>query len=579
MKEARQKHFDYIIVGAGPAGLQMGYFLERSNRSYVILEASDVAGAFFRHYPRHRTLLSINKRFNYFPEAEFNLRHDWNSLISDDESLLFGKYSEELYPSADDLLRYLQDYARKLELKIRFNTRVDAVSRQNGGFALRSQSGEQFSCSRLLLAIGAVEPNVPNEIEGIEHACGYHDCSIDPADYRNKRVAVIGAGNSAFEVANHLAGQAGLIHVLVRRPVRHAWQTHFVGDLRAINNTIIDMYQLKSLHATVGFIVQKIIRNPDGTLKLVISEDLPHWKVPGSTVTAITYDEVIYCTGWVYSQPQIFDPDCRPEMDENQKYPRLSPCWESSVPGLYFMGAAMAACDRKSASGFIHGFRYNVRSLHNMLEERYHGAALASRSFRMEDAQDLEDLAHHLIKRLSTVSALYQLNGFMCDALILSKGRAKICYELPVDFVHQREDLMMQENLCIVTLEYGFHKYPAYAPAIDFIHPADQHDTSCSAFLHPVIRCYSRGEVVRELHLGESLLVRFDLYDYDENIQGVHKNMLKNLFNSRLRITDETYAEAKYESDVFTPWSEKQIRDRQGHQILPESDTPCKFAV
>ncbi len=36
--------WDYIIVGAGPAGLQMGYYLERANRSYVILEKESVPG-------------------------------------------------------------------------------------------------------------------------------------------------------------------------------------------------------------------------------------------------------------------------------------------------------------------------------------------------------------------------------------------------------------------------------------------------------------------------------------------------------------------------------------------------------
>ena len=75
-------HFGDLIVGAGPGGLQMGYLLQRAGRDYLILEAQDSAGAFFARYPRHRTLLSLNKRFNGFPEAEFNLRHDWNSLLS-----------------------------------------------------------------------------------------------------------------------------------------------------------------------------------------------------------------------------------------------------------------------------------------------------------------------------------------------------------------------------------------------------------------------------------------------------------------------------------------------------------------
>ena len=36
---------------------------------------------------------------------EFNFRHDWNSLISDDETLQVGRYSQEYFPKADDYVR------------------------------------------------------------------------------------------------------------------------------------------------------------------------------------------------------------------------------------------------------------------------------------------------------------------------------------------------------------------------------------------------------------------------------------------------------------------------------------------
>ena len=35
---------------------------------------------------------------------EFNMRHDWNSLLSDDESLLMTRYSKKFFPDADDLV-------------------------------------------------------------------------------------------------------------------------------------------------------------------------------------------------------------------------------------------------------------------------------------------------------------------------------------------------------------------------------------------------------------------------------------------------------------------------------------------
>ena len=79
---------DYCVIGAGPGGLQMGYFLQRANRDYIIFERSNTTGSFFVKYPRHRKLISINKIYTGKTNKEFNLRHDWNSLISDDESLL-----------------------------------------------------------------------------------------------------------------------------------------------------------------------------------------------------------------------------------------------------------------------------------------------------------------------------------------------------------------------------------------------------------------------------------------------------------------------------------------------------------
>ena len=37
-------YHDYCVIGAGPAGLQMGYFLEKANRDYAIFERSNISG-------------------------------------------------------------------------------------------------------------------------------------------------------------------------------------------------------------------------------------------------------------------------------------------------------------------------------------------------------------------------------------------------------------------------------------------------------------------------------------------------------------------------------------------------------
>ena len=66
-------HHDYLIIGAGPAGLQLGYFLDCQQRDYLILERSDNPGSFFRKFPRHRQLISINKIHTGVEDPEVNL--------------------------------------------------------------------------------------------------------------------------------------------------------------------------------------------------------------------------------------------------------------------------------------------------------------------------------------------------------------------------------------------------------------------------------------------------------------------------------------------------------------------------
>ena len=91
---------DYLIIGAGPAGLQLGYFFEKAGRNYRILEAGPTPGTFFRTFPRHRTLISINKVYTGFDDPEMNLRWDWNSLLSDDDEMLLKNYTGKYFPDA-----------------------------------------------------------------------------------------------------------------------------------------------------------------------------------------------------------------------------------------------------------------------------------------------------------------------------------------------------------------------------------------------------------------------------------------------------------------------------------------------
>ena len=112
-----------------------------------------VPGSFFRQYPRHRTLISLNKRHTGKTNKEFNLRHDWNSLLSDDESLKFTKYSKELFPDADRYLEYLKDYKHTLDINVQFNTEIsnikwNPIANEDGlyVFTMNDQRGLKYTC-------------------------------------------------------------------------------------------------------------------------------------------------------------------------------------------------------------------------------------------------------------------------------------------------------------------------------------------------------------------------------------------------------------------------------------------------
>ena len=111
-------HHEYCIIGAGPAGVQLGYLLETApvKRSYVVFERAAVPGAYFKTYPRHRTLISINKRFTGSSNYEYNMRHDWNSLLDAGAGVApVTARSTQRFPDAGVLVDYLQDFAAAQE--------------------------------------------------------------------------------------------------------------------------------------------------------------------------------------------------------------------------------------------------------------------------------------------------------------------------------------------------------------------------------------------------------------------------------------------------------------------------------
>jgi thioredoxin reductase len=491
MQGDERRTFEYVVVGAGPAGLQLAYFLQQAGLDYTVLEAGAAPGTFYTRFPRHRTLISINKVHTGFDDPEKNLRWDWNSLLSDSAEMLFRNYSESYFPAADDLVRYLGDFARHFDLRVRYGTRVSRVSKRDGEFRLIDAAGDEYRAKRVVVATGysaAYEPPIP----GLELAERYADVSVDPAGFVNQQVLIIGKGNSAFETAENLIPAAAVIHVGSPRPLNLAWKTHFVGHLRAVNNNFLDTYQLKSQNAVLDATIQRIEKRGD---RYVVSVAYTH---AHGEREELVYDRVIACTGFRFDA-SIFDESCTPELAIDDRFPRQSSAWESTnVEGLYFAGALTAMRDyKKTTSGFIHGFRYNCRALVRLLEARHHDRPLPRRPVKAT----VEGLVEAVTERINRSSALWQQFGFLGDLIVVSEeGGAEYYEELPVAFVHDGV-LGLSSHYYVVTLEFG----KTMGDPFNVERNPDPGHARESTFLHPVIRRFQGVNLLAEVHLSEHL--------------------------------------------------------------------------
>lgn len=494
--------YDYIVIGAGPAGLQLGYFLKKQQRDYLILERGKGPGVFFKLYPRHRMLISINKVHTGKEDPEVNLRWDWNSLIADEESLLFKNYSQKYFPHPDNLVQYLEDYANHYDLNIRYGTNVTSVTRNaQGEFEITDRQGETFTAKRLVVATGLFKPMIPN-IPGSELCETYNNHSINPDDYAGKRVLVVGKGNSAFETADNLTETAAAIHILSPNSLKMAWETHFVGNLRAVNNNFLDTYQLKSQNTVIDATIDQIAMDGD---QYVV--DITYSHARGQT-RRLRYDHVILCTGWRFDD-SIFDESCKPQLVYNGKLPAQTSEWESAnIKDLYFAGTIMQACDyKKTMSGFIHGFRHNVQALANLFELKYHGGEWPSEQF----ALTVDNLTQKTIERANNAASIFLQPGFMAEVITVDEQNqtARLYSDIRKDYI-PNSFLADQDHYYVISLEYGKFEGNPFSverdPAPDMAHEA--------AYLHPIIRRFKGTELVAEHHIQDDLESEWHLPEY-----------------------------------------------------------------
>ena len=506
---------DYVIIGAGPAGLQLAYFLKQAGHDYIVLDANEV-GHFFTKLPRHRQLISNNKVYTGFDDKDKNLRWDWNSLLSEELDHLFTSYTDDYFPSADTLVEYLRDFRKHFDLNVTEGARVNTVGREaDGTFVLTLADESQIKAKRVIVATGHTVPYTP-DVPGIEHCESYSEISTDPKEYRNQRVMVVGKGNSGMETAENIFTTVASVHMLSPNPVRLAWNTHHVSDVRAVYNNTLDSYQLKMQNTILDAELVRITKLDSGKLNVTFRYSHAH----GQTWD-LELDRVILACGFRFDS-SIFDESCAvPTTSYGGRWPALTSSWESvDVPNLFLAGTVMQSRDYKqSFSGFIHGFRYNIRFLSQIFGERYHGIAREPERIT-RTAADLTDL---VVSRANQASSMFQLPEFMGDVYLLDEpGEEILSYQdTTVDYALDHPE-WSDRALLIQTLEYG-----TLPPGADpFNVERDPDDGTTSQFIHPVLRLYIGGELVETYHIPEDLENEWDKRQYIDPCQQAIEIML-----------------------------------------------------
>ncbi len=516
---------EYVIIGGGPAGIQAAYFLKQAGRSFAVLERASEVGNFFRQFPRHRQLISINKVYTGYDDAETNLRWDWNSLLSDDFSPLFKDYSRDYFPHADVMVDYLKDFVTSHELDIELGVTVSSIERTDSGFVVNAADGRVWNGARLIVATGVSAEYTP-PIPGVELCERYGEVSVDPEDFAGQRVLIIGKGNSGFETADNLVSRASTIHLASRNPIKMAWRTHFVGDLRAVNNNLLDTYQLKLQNALLDGEITHIRRHGDG-YKMEI-----RYAHADGEVEELYYDRVLLCAGFGMDT-SIFSESCKPEMTSDGRFPLQTASWESAnVPGLYFAGTLMQQRDlKKYMSGFIHGFRYNVKALTQHLLATYHDTPWPSQPLEYSTRALLDTL----LAEMNQSSAIWQQPGFLTRVVRVDRdaGEAELLGLMSVDYAH--EHYSDDKTTLMLTLEYGQSNAPDPF-FVERVHREDSERAQASQFLHPVVRCFERGELLSEHHVLEDLAAEW--------WEPEHINPLRAYLRQVLRIDESTTSSA-----------------------------------
>ncbi len=116
---------DVVVIGGGQAGMAAGYYLRRTGRDFVILDAETSPGGSWQHYW---------DSLHLFSPAGYSSLPGWP----------MPAWSPG-FPPASHVAEYLTAYETRYDLPVQRPVRVTSVTRSGGGYLVESDRGSWFA--------------------------------------------------------------------------------------------------------------------------------------------------------------------------------------------------------------------------------------------------------------------------------------------------------------------------------------------------------------------------------------------------------------------------------------------------
>jgi thioredoxin reductase len=362
------------IIGAGPYGLSVAAHLRRSGVPFRIFGRP--MDSWLAHMPKGMMLKSDGFASNiYDPENAFTLGQfcaergieyaDAGVPVRLETFSAYGlAFRDRMVPELEDKL-------------------VASVNRLQDGFLLRLEDGETVQARSVVLAVGITHfDSVPESLahlpaEFLSHSARHHE--VEP--FRGREVVVIGGGSSALDLAGLLHEAGAHVQLVSRREelkfhsqptgkARSLWQqirhpqsglgpgmrSRFFANSPMAFHYLPERFRVEAVRRTLGpsggwFIRDKVIGKvplhlgctPRGAK---VQNGRVHLSVRtgDGTEREIVTEHIIAATGYKVDMERLgfLNPEIRSKVEALDRTPILSSSFESSMPGLYFVGVAAA---------------------------------------------------------------------------------------------------------------------------------------------------------------------------------------------------------------------------------------------